>query len=469
MSLNFCDLLVLGSDLSGVIAATLLAKRGMNVLLLDDEEETERNPNLATGLETRAFKSLLSKLMISESRIQVLQENKIACQMILPRHRIDLPPSHDLLLKEIAREFPGEREIFQEFLQEVEALREKILDPLLGFLPLIGRKETRLFHKWVKEIPDEKVIALWEKFSPEFQGFCRIFLRFLSRGPLMEPLTLQLVLYFSPENATTFTIRGGARELKSLFFERLDYFGGLIHPMAGDEFEILAKGREIRGVKLNRYSHPTRCRYLLGNLNLQSFYHHLPQNLWSFWVKRKIREVPATEAEHLVQFEVEREALPGPMKENLAIVQDPTAPLTGLNYLELNVTPVGKGEQALLSVSYRYPPSGNPPLYEEIHREIEGRLKRLIPFSSPRMVFPLPGEEGSLFPETGEFPLFMKRALKKRVYPSTLFPRPVTTPFKNGFLLGPNILEPLGMEGKLLSALKGVELIWEREARLKKT
>ncbi len=80
MSLNFCDLLVVGSDFSGLLAATLLAKRGMNVLLLDDDDESEVLPNLATGLDSRTFKSLLSKLMIPESKIQLLHENKVTCQ-----------------------------------------------------------------------------------------------------------------------------------------------------------------------------------------------------------------------------------------------------------------------------------------------------------------------------------------------------------------------------------------------------
>ena len=78
MSLNFCDLLVLGSDLSGVMAATLLAKRGMNVLVLDDENETEPLPNLLTGLGSRSFKSLLGKLMIPDTKLQMLHENQLA-------------------------------------------------------------------------------------------------------------------------------------------------------------------------------------------------------------------------------------------------------------------------------------------------------------------------------------------------------------------------------------------------------
>ena len=243
MSLNFCDLLVLGSDLSGVIAATLLAKRGMNVLVLDDEEETERSPNLATGLETRFFRSMLSKLMIPESKLQIIQENSVTCQVILPRHRIDLVPSRSLLLKEIEREFPAERESFTRLLEETDQLREKVLEALLSFLPITTRKESRRFTRWLKTLPDQKLVSLWQGLSSELQLFLKLQLRFLSRGTLLEPLTLQLLLYLSEENAASFTIRGGSRELKKIFFEKLDYFGGLIHPLAGEAESL-------------RFSHP---------------------------------------------------------------------------------------------------------------------------------------------------------------------------------------------------------------------
>lgn len=475
MSLNFCDLLVLGSDLSGVIAGTLLAKRGMNVLVLDDEDEAERSANVFTGFDSRAFKSLLSKLMIPESKLQVLQENEIACQVIFPRHRIDLSSSREHFSKEISREFPAEKERVEEFLGEVDALREKALDPFFGFLPLCTRKETKRFLQWLRQLPDQKTAALWQGLSPTLQTLLKLQLRFLSRGPLLEPLTLQLLLYLPPEGCTTFSLRGGTRELKKLFFEKLDYFGGLVHPLAGDTLEIQAHGREIRSVKLERLSFPTRCRFLMGNLDLKNFYQNLPRNFWSYWRKRKIENVAPLEEPYLIQFEVARDHLPRPMKENLVVIEDPAQPLSGLNTLEMNLSPVSRSnnETALLSVVYRLPAGAEPSetVFAKIHDEIEKRLRTLIPFSesSLKRVFPQQAADTGLFPETGDFPLFLKMARKRRAYPPSLLSPSPLTPFKNSVLLGPNLLEGLGMEGKILTALKGVELIWNQESKLKKT
>jgi hypothetical protein len=475
MSLNFCDLLVLGSDLSGVIAATLLAKRGMNVLVIDDDEDSDRFSSMATGLDTRAFKSLVSKLMIPESRIQMVQENKVACQVILPKHRIDLAPSKDFLFKEIDREFPKERELFSDLIAEVTSVRENTIDSLFSFLPVSNRKESKEFTRWVQELPDQKIREIWEKLSPTLQTFLKLQLRFMARGPLVEPLTLQLILYLSPENCTTFSIKGGVRELKKIFYERLEYFGGMVHPLAGGHFKISAKGREIKGVKLDRYSHPTRCRFLLGNIDYQHFYGQLPKNLWSYFAKRKMEHVTSHKEQYLVQYEIDKNVLPAALKENVVLIDDVTKPLEGLNYLEINLSPATRDKDEtskILSVAYSYSDAfeKGEGFFEELHGEIERRLHKLIPFSenSIRRLFPRKNENEELFPDTGDFPVFQKMAKRKRMFTPSFFTPPLTTPFKNGVLLGPNLLDWLGMEGKILGALKGVDLIWEREAKTKK-
>lgn len=310
--------------------------------------------------------------------------------------------------------------------------------------------------------------------SPELQSLLKLQLRFLSRGPLIEPLTLQLLLYLSPEGCTTFSIRGGLKELKKIFFERLDYFGGMVHPLAGDQFEILAKGREIRAVKMERHGFPTRCRFLLGNIDCQNFYRHLPTNLWSFLPKRRAEKLVPAEEQFFIQFEVEKEVLPEPMKENLVIIEDPEKPLEELNYLELNLSPRSRveGETLLLTVGYRF--SGQKEkgrdFFESLHLEIEKKLRDLIPFagSSLRRIFPMAESEGTLFPDQDNFSLFQRQACQKRIYPASSASPFLTLPFKNGILLGPNLLDWMGMEGKILGAMKGVDLIWEKESKIKK-
>lgn len=486
MSLNFCDLLVLGSDLSGVMAATLLAKRGLNVLILDDDPDNDLQPNLITGLGAKGFKSFLGKLMIPDSKLQVLHENKVGCQVIFPRHRLDLYSSRPALLKEIEREFPGERALFEELIGEADHLREAYLEEAFSYLPLVSEKEKKKFIKWFQSFPEQKLLSLWNQLSPAFQCLIKVQLRFFSRNLIMDPPILQLLLFLTPEGLTSYSIRGGARELKKIFFDKLDYFGGMVHPLREDTFQILSKGQEIRGAQLTRYNFPTRCRYLLGNMDIKSLYRELPTPLLSFFSqrKKKVFSLNSAEERRVVQYQLAKKILPEPMKENVIIVSDPLAPLVGSNYLEVNLYPLYKGASedfdTLMTVTYSIPASKpeteeaqHQDLLEKTHQEIDRHLRKLLPFSGTHLkrIFPKTSEpvaEPTLFPEETEEanPLDKIKRGQVAYSPSLVFPT-LESNFKNLTVVGPNILDWLGMEGKMLTALKAVEAIWTQELKTK--
>lgn len=468
MSLNFCDLLVLGSDLSGVMAATLLAKRGMNVLILDDEDDQPRSPNLMTGLDSRAFKSLLGKLMIPDSKLQIFQENKVSGQIVLPRHRISVSPTRPLFFKEMEREFPEQKGGLEDLFAEIDHLREQYLEELIGFLPVIDRKEKNRFVKFLKALPGETLAACWQKLSPTLQTALRCQVKFFSRGPLMDPILLQLLLFLPPEGDKTFAIRGGVRELKKLFFDKLDYFGGMVHPLGSESPQFLSKRNTVSGVQIARYDFPTRCRYLLGNLDVQRLYASVPKTLWTFLRKREISRLHPFEEQRLMVYQLPREKLPEPMKENVILVTDPAAPLEGGNYLELNVQPASKSdeENVLLTVAYRRPPahgSVDAEYFQKLEAKIESQIRWLIPFADEALqrVYPVASSEGELFPADP-----VQREARVSYPPSLVGPSP-TSPFKNMFVLGPNILDWLGMEGKMMAALRGIDLIWSKESKIK--
>lgn len=443
--------------MSGVITATLLAKRGLNVLVLDPEGVSDPSSNLVTGLNSRAFKSLLGKLMIPDSKFNILQENPISYQMIFPKHRLDVSANPEALLREIDRELPQDRASLEELFAEVKELREKFLNQLFTQLPLTTRREKSQFIKWFKGLPDDKLKSLWASTSPIMQTFLKAHLRFLSRGPLMDPLTFQMLLFLCPEGGTTYSVKGGLRELKKIFFEKIEYFGGLIHPLGEDTMNLMVHFREVKGAQLGRYNFATRCRYALGNLNIQQFYEDIPSTLWSRWQKRKIHAMNRSEVKGTLRFLIVRDYLPEPLKDNAILIQDPEKPLQEANYLELNFQNLPRPTEefdALLTVHYVLPPkdaSEGPAFFEELHESIKKNCLSLFPFARDHMkqIFPSPRPEGDLFP----------------AYPPSLFTPSLTTPFKNLFTLGPNVLEWLGMEGKMLTAMKGVNLIWQKELK----
>lgn len=475
MSLNFCDLLVIGSDLSGLMTATLLAKRGLNVLVLDDDEEGTLEPNVIAGLGSRGFKSLLGKLMIPDSKLQILHENRVSAQVVFPKNRLDLPTAREGFLKEIDREFPKNRDNIRELLAEIDHLRENYLSELLAFFPIVDSKEKRKFVSWFKVFPQEKAVSLWEMLSPPLQQCLRLYFKFLTQSPPMEPLILQLLLFLPPEEGATFSVRGGLRGLKRLFYDKLDYFGGMVHPLNKETFEVLTKGSEVKGIQLSRYNFPTRCRYLLGNTDVKSLYDKLPSSFFSLFTgqtKKKVEEMEPVEEKTLIGYQVASEVLPVPLKENVIYVSDPTGALEGPNYLEINLTPLSKpseGFDTLMTIRCNVKNEPNDATLEEVDR----KLHKLLPFSNShlRRLYPKPAVQNEPAQELELFPSASPggTAPKKISYSPSLFFPSLESPYKNLFVLGPNVLEWLGMEGKMRAALRAVDLIWSRELKLRKT
>ncbi|MDO8462187.1 MAG: hypothetical protein Q7S98_04945, partial [Deltaproteobacteria bacterium] len=277
MTLNFCDLLVLGSDLSGLLAATLLAKRGMGVIVLQDEEREELNPNLLVGFESKLFRSLIGKLMIPDGRLQIVQKNQVSLQVILPQSRLDISSDSSLLFKELLREFPERIGFFEKLYNEIDQFRRDSLDLMIPLLPVTDKKEKKKFIKVAKSLPYRRFATYLEEAPQDATALLQAQLLFLAQGSLMDPLFFQLCFLLSPETFATFSVKGGITELKKIFYEKIEYFGGTIQK-AQDGFELVVEKNEVKGIKLPQYGFVTRCRYLLGNTEVQKIYQMIPKS-----------------------------------------------------------------------------------------------------------------------------------------------------------------------------------------------
>ncbi len=485
MSLNFCDLLVIGSDLSGIMAATLLAKRGLNVLVLDDDPEgiTLPEPNLVTGLGTKSFKSFMGKLMIPESKLQILHENPVSVQVIFPKHRLDVSSQRPLYLKEIQREFPQDMETIQSLFQELDKIREAFGEELVQTLPYSEGKDRKKFLKWLEQVPQEPILRLWDSLSPTARSFFQAQIKFFSRYVLIEPLLLQLLLFVVPENLSSFSVKGGLKELKKIFFDKLDYFGGLIHPLNEDSFTYETKGSEIRGIQLTRYNFPTRCRYLLGNTDIKRIYQELPTPIMALLKgqKKKVAALEASERKGFLQYMVHKNFLPEPMKENVIIISDPEQPLQGTNYLELNIHPLYRNAtdayDTLMTVTYCLPVHDqemdvDPLVIEQLQDQIDQALHKILPFTEGHLkrVFPrdkTPTDQGELFSSDEDMATSQKILQRKVTYQPVIGFPTMDAPYKNMRVVGPNILEWYGMEGKMIAAMGAVESLWNQELKVK--
>src|SRR5437868_4094697 len=120
MSEKYSDLLIVGTDLAGLVTGAFLAKRGMAVTVLNFDKDVllaKKNiqPNLITHLESRLFKSILGRLSILDHELNIIRKLEVPCQVVLPRHRIDIYRDREKFYRELKREFPGDYEGLKAF------------------------------------------------------------------------------------------------------------------------------------------------------------------------------------------------------------------------------------------------------------------------------------------------------------------------------------------------------------------
>src|ERR1051325_4487140 len=96
---HYYDVVVLGSELSAVLAAGLLSRRGFRVLVVRDpaladvyEEgghELSKRPFPILGIDGPAWRRVLSELNLTQSLRRRLLPQRPSFQVVLPDRRID--------------------------------------------------------------------------------------------------------------------------------------------------------------------------------------------------------------------------------------------------------------------------------------------------------------------------------------------------------------------------------------------
>src|SRR3989338_1599499 len=448
MSLNFCDLLVIGSDLSGLIAATLLAKRGLSVVIIDDDAYLDNEPNGPTGLHSRLFKSLLGKLAFPEARLQIIHKNNVAFQVISPKSRIDILPKQEDFLKEIEREFPETRQWYENFLNEIEFTHRQDLEILFGLLPLHNQRERHHFAQLQQKILDamEKSIGTPPDSLVSFLN-AQILLH--TNGILLPHPRLQWLALLLPDYNETFNIRGGIAALKRLFYEKIEYYGGSVYQDPLTNYEFILQNNLIRGIQLSRLGFPTHCRYFLSNIPIHHLASRLPQTFLIRLINRTLIPSPSRGHQYYLQFLLPYKFLPVPMHDNVIVIQNPHEAFEGPNYVKINVSPppkvIASEGQALLTISYFLKKEDYemiPSRFESIHEEIEEIVNQIIPFAKEHLqrVFPAKGEQSdSLFPESS-FNDFIKLSHRHPLYEPTIHSPKLSSPYSNHYVLGPDLL-----------------------------
>ncbi len=486
---RYCDALIMGTDLSGLITAAFLARRGLTVHVLDldpyAKNEKEPDPFCVAHLHSKLFRSILGRLNIPENDIQALSGPESPLQIIFPKKRIDISANPVLFYEELEREFPEQHENLKSFYEMLGRIKHQVETQQLYSLILPTTfKERRILSKFVRSHGLDKKLSdlgLPIKTDAELKSFLMAQLKLVTYAHNETPFAFQVAELLNPSEGEIFSIKGGHQQLKKIFIDRVLHHEGAYRPEAKID-KVLFRDGIFEGVTLAGLEGNILSRYIIWNTHLKRLSDYLPP-LWRFkGLKKTIEKIRPAAHWFTAHYEVPLMFIPHPMKENLVIVEDPAKNLTGVNFLYVQLKKKDN-ETAKISASYLWGPESleaEDDSFLPIHEKIRSLLKDLLPFAGEKLTLTFPlkqvtQSEETLFPlQDNDFQIFKQAARNYAVYDfkprsfSDLFPISYKTAAPNLFISSPEILGSLGYEGKFMLGLKVTDLIWEDVKKEKK-
>lgn len=486
---RYCDALVIGTDLSGLITAAFLARRGLTVHVLDLDpyarNAKEPDPFCVAHLHSKLFRSILGRLNIPENDIQSLSGQESPLQLIFPKKRIDISANPILFYEELEREFPHHHEELKMFYESLARIKHEVeMQQFYSLILPTTFRERRKLMKFVRAHGLDKHLhdlPLPLKQVPELASFIMAQLKLVTYVHNENPFAFQVAELLNPSEGEIFSVRGGHQQLKRLFIERVEHHEGAYRPEAQIE-NILYRDGIFEGVSLSGLEGNILAKYVIWNTHLKKLGEYLPK-LWRFrGLSKAIQKIKPTAHWFTTNFELPAQFIPPMMKENLILIQDPDKDLRGENFLYVQLK-LKDSFTAKLSVSYLQEPAAldfDESAFLSLHQKIKLMLLELMPFAGDNLVntFPLSEKtenDETLFPlEENDFEIFKESAQQNAIYDfkaksfSDLFPLTYKTAAPNLFLTAPEIMGSLGYEGKFMLGLKVTDLIWEDVKKEKK-
>lgn len=495
MDTNYYDVVVCGGELTGLVTAALLGRRGFRVLLVGSETDRPtfdaaghvlaRGPALLPPIATPTVARVLTDLncvQVVKRRAPTLSP---ALQIVMPHHRFDVGADAAALGRELGREFGGERVAIEAALARV-AETSALVDPLLATeitLPPDGFWERREVARLESLLPKRgtDLLAPLPAHHP-------------MRAVVAAPATLAGAV--APNElpranvgqARAFELarqglgrfEGGYGALHALFREKLETFSGERREKVIPVEVVMRRGRAV-GVRVHPRDETIGCEHLVwagSAAGLHAICAEKPP-------RRGPTGAPGLHVEayrYALAMLVAPEALPEGMGERVYLITDPARPLIEENALAVTVGQPAPRQPDQIPVWVECvvpapPVDAGPGYLRALRGRVVERLETLLPFFRRHLVV-LASPHDGLPPELpGKAPAPAKKGAPGApaapvptlplapVYaaegdsPFDVAALPHATGIKNLYLAGLENLPGLGLEGELVSAWGVARLI----------
>jgi len=485
MATNFYDVIVLGNELAGLVAAALVARRGYRVLILGEAAHAQSYqvgpfalpvaPFALVGLETPVARRLLGELGLTPVLRRKIAPLKPHYQVILSDHRLDIHDDPDLNTREIEREFPSDIAAIGTFLckvAETSAVLDEALDQDITLPPdsfwarrELGRFESRL------PSPEENLLAALP--SPHPYHAVASVPAWLGADLSLEELgPAGLARHLELWRTGVWRVEGGRDTLRQILLERICNSAGEVRERATPE-EILVKRGRVAGVKLVERGEEIGCEHVIAAMPAKRLASLLSDDRPPKALAHVLEGMVPRGFRYTLNLVLSVAGLPEAVGGVVCAIGNALAPLNGSNTLGIFVGESEEEGRVVVSVQALAPPQAehDPAVLFDLRLAIRSSLEDVLPFYGEHLLL-VDSPHDDAPPEGMYRTVVVRQPLPMDAVWSSKLPRalgvtaaPHETGIKRLYLCGRQNVPALGFEGELLSGWGCARLICADEPR----
>ncbi len=490
MSTSYYDVVVVGTELPGLVFAALAARRGYRVLVTGQnpvENRYERGgrtflreTEFLTGFDTSAVvKQVMSELSMSMQMRGRPERKAPFYQVIAPGGRVDVSNHDKRFARELEREYPGSDQLR---LASDQALQGELgaINSFLGENPALhregwaGKRElTRVLQAHPRIASPERIRDPLRHMEPShpFRVFWEGPLAFLSRVDMTSAPALSRVRALSHLQGGAYRVDGGMDALRNAFIGKVrqyscDYRGDIA--VGG---LLVKRGKILEGVVADRRE-SIGCDFMVCNGDVKRFFQMIAPEEQKERFHHRVHTLQPSHHIFTVNLVVDAGGIPHGMGEDVFLIGDESLPLEDDNliHVQRNTSAAqDKDGGVVLTASARLKARHFSPtvsfVQEMTHRVTRKLREKLLPFLDEHLL-----DQHcpwlSTDPVSGEL-RYDSQAVRS-VYPVVsddvlgASAISMTTEYKNVLVCNEYSNAGFGLEGAFLSALQGLEVLEER-------